>query len=326
MKKIICLIVVLVNIFSMIVSASAIQLSETAKNDLYNYGIMIGDQNGDLRLEDNITRAEFCKMICVTLGFKNTATIQHTVVEDFYDVDTEHWAYHYIQTARGLALVEGVGNGYFNPNENITVQDTVKIIVTALGYKPKAEKEGYPIGYINVSEEIGLINENDFDLTDYATREEVAYLISTCLDIPLLQQTSFGKDPDYTIMDGTNNVPLITLRKNITNTNIDTESDNKKETENTVPHFNGPEYTGRIVKISNLKKVGNNYHFNNSLDTKDNSTYIITENTFVYLSVNTLDLANIKNDMYMQCWYYTEDTNNIELLKIELMKEKPSGI
>lgn len=220
MKKIICLIVVLVNIFSMIVSASAIQLSETAKSDLYNYGIMVGDQNGNLRLEDNITRAEFCKMICVTLNYKD---IQLSVMEDFYDVDTEHWAYHYIQMAKGLALVEGVGNGYFNPNENITVQDTVKIIVTALGYKPKAEKEGYPIGYINVAEEIGLINKNDFDLTDYATREEVAYLISTCLDIPLLQQTSFGKEPDYTIMDGTNNVPLITLRKNIININTDTE-------------------------------------------------------------------------------------------------------
>ena len=321
MKKLICLIVVLANIFSITVSADVIRLTEEAKNDLYTYGIMTGDQNGDLRLEDNITRAEFCKMICVTLGFKD---IQLSVIEDFYDVDTKHWAYHYIQMAKGLALIEDIGNGYFNPDENITVQDIVKIIVTALGYKPKAEKEAYPAGYINVAEEIGLIKKNEFDMEKYATREETACLISACLDIPLLQQTSFGQEQNYTIMNGINNVPLITLRKNITNTNI--ESDNKKEAENTVPHFNGPEYTGRIVKISSLKKVGKNYHFNNSLDTKDTATYIITEETFVYLSVNTLDLTNIKNDMYMQCWHYTEDSDNIELLKIELMKEKPSGI
>ncbi len=213
MKKIICLIMVLANTISMAVSANAIQLTETAKKDLYNYGIMIGDENGDLRLEDNITRAEFCKMICVTLGFKD---IQLSVIEAFYDVDTTHWAYHYIQTAKGLALVEGVGNGYFNPNENITVLDAVKIIVIALGYKPKAEKEGYPGGYINVAEEIGLIKKNEFDMEKYATREETAYLISTCLDIPLLQQTSFGQDQNYTIMNGINNVPLITLRKNMT--------------------------------------------------------------------------------------------------------------
>lgn len=106
-------------------------------------------------------------------------------------------------------------NGYFKPDESITVLDAVKIIVTALGYKPKAERGGYPDGYINVAEEIGLINKNDFEFKTYATREEVAYLIFRCLDIPLMQQTSFGADAVYNIMDGTANLPLITLRKNM---------------------------------------------------------------------------------------------------------------
>ena len=326
MKKIICLILVFANILCMIVSANAIQLTETAKKDLYDFGIMIGDENGDLRLEDNITRAEFCKMICVSLGFKDVATMQHTVIEDFYDVDAEHWAYHYIQTARGLALVEGDGNGYFAPNENIILQDAVKIIVSALGYKPKAEIEEYPAGYINVAESIGLIKKNELEYKNCATREEIAYLISTCLDIPLLQQTSFGKDPDYTVMDGTNSVPKITLRINLTKSIADTESNGHNKSENTVPRFNGIEYTGRILKISDLQKSGENYQFKNSLDINDTATYIITEDTYVYLSINTLGLSEIKNDMYMQSWYYTADTDNIELLKIELMKEKPSGI
>lgn len=326
MKKLLCLIVVLANIMYITVSANAITLTETAKTDLHNYGIMIGDENGDLRLADNITRAEFCKMICAALGFKDAKSIRHSVVEDFYDVDTNHWAYDYIQTANGLGLVEGVGNGYFNPDKNITLQDTIKIIVTALGYKYEAEKDGYPDGYINVAQEIALINKNDFVWNEYATREEIAYLVSASLDIPLMQQTSFGTDPEYTVMDGCDSIPLVTLRKNFLKTNIDTQSDNKQEDENAVPRFNGSEYTGRIVKISNLKKQGDNYHFTNSLDTNDNATYVITKDTYVYISVNTLDLSNIKNDMYMQCWYYTNDTDDIELLKIELMKEKPAGV
>ena len=88
MKKLLCLIVVLANIMYITVSANAITLTETAKTDLHNYGIMIGDENGDLRLADNITRAEFCKMICAALGFKDAKSIRHSVVEDFYDVDT----------------------------------------------------------------------------------------------------------------------------------------------------------------------------------------------------------------------------------------------
>lgn len=320
MKKIICLITVLISIFSIIVSADVIHLSEEAKRDLYNFGIMIGDQNGDLKLKDNITRAEFCKMICVALGFKN---IQPSVVEDFYDVDTEHWAYHYIQTARGLALVEGIGNSCFAPDKNISIQDSVKIIVTALGYKPEAEKEGYPEGYINKAEQIGLTDSDKFIFQNYATREEVALLISKSLDIPLMQQTSFGKEAVYTVMNGEDGIPLVTLRRNLTAS--DKES-SRPEEDNTIPRFNGNEYTGRIIKISGLENINGNYIFKNALDTKDNAVYKITENTYVYLSNNTLDLSHIKNGIYLQCWYYANSENNIELLKIELMKEKPAGV
>ncbi|MBR3933678.1 MAG: S-layer homology domain-containing protein [Clostridia bacterium] len=326
MKKVICLIIVLANIFCIPTSAKEIKVTDAIKNDLFNYEIMIGDENGDLRLKDNITRAEFCKMICVTQGFKDGETLKNTVVENFYDVDQNHWAYDYIQTARGLGLIEGVGNGYFNPDESITVQDSIKIIVTTLGYKPKAEKEGYPNGYINIAEEIGLINKADFVLNNYATREEVAYLIYTSLDIPLLFQTAFGKECEYTVMDGSDGTPLVTVRNRFLDVNINTEPDIEQETQDNVPRFNGPQYTGRIAKISNLKKTGENYCFNNSLNENDTATYIITKDTYVYLSVNTLDLSNIKNDMYVLCWHYTEDTDDIELLKIELMKEPPAGV
>ena len=40
---------------------------------------------------------------------------------------------------------------------------------------------------------------------------------------------------------------------------------------------------------------------------------------------NTLDIKNIKNGMYAQVWHYTDDKDEIEILKIELMKDKPSG-
>lgn len=211
MKKIICLLLLAVNIFCVTASADTTELTETDKKDLYNFEIMIGDENGNLRLKDNITRAELCKMICVALGFKNNNEIKHTVTEDFYDVTTNHWAYTYIQIASGLSLIENIENGYFRPDDSITLEDTIKIIVTALGYKPKAEKEGY----INIAEKIGLMNKNSFEFKKYTLREDAAYLISNALDIPLLQQTSFGKDAEYTVMDGTDSIPLITLRTNL---------------------------------------------------------------------------------------------------------------
>ena len=59
------------------------------------------------------------------------------------------------------------------------------------------------------------MNKNSFEFKKYTLREDAAYLISNALDVPLLQQTSFGKDAEYTVMDGTDNIPLITLRTNL---------------------------------------------------------------------------------------------------------------
>lgn len=35
-------------------------------------------------------------------------------------------------------------------------------------------------------------------------------------------------------------------------------------------------------------------------------------------------LHEIADDLYAQCWYDTEDSGEIELLKIEIMKNKPA--
>lgn len=323
MKKILCLIIALINIFCF-ANAENFPLSEEEKTDLYNLGIMKGDENGNLNLDDSVTRAEFSKMICTALGFSEFSEITLPLAEEFHDVKKDHWAYYHIQIAKSLHLIDGVGNGYFSPDDNITLQDAVKITVCALGYKEKVTGE-YPTGYIKKAEEISLIKNPLKYAENYASRAETAHLIAIALDIPLMKQTTFGKNPEYTVMDGTDEKPLITLRTQLVPT-PDLSQNTSNNSADEVPRFNGEEYTGRILKISNLEKADNRYKFKNSLNSEDNATYIITEGTYIYLSDNTLNLSEIKNDMYMQCWYYTNDTDEIELLKIELMKEKPAGI
>jgi len=206
LKRLVCFIVI-VAVLSVTAFAENMKLSESAEKDLYNLGIMIGDGKGNLRLNDEVTRAELSKMICVALGYKDILASDLSVTEDFYDVGKEHWAYCYIQIASSLALIKG-NDGYFNPNGNVTLEESIRAIICALGYKPEAEERGY----IEVAEEIGLIESTVLKKDENTIREECAYLISICLDIPLLQQTSFGKNPQYAPMNGTNNTPLITLR------------------------------------------------------------------------------------------------------------------
>ena len=212
MKRIItfCLIVLL--IVTQTAYASEFKLEDSQQRELFDFGIMIGDGNGNLRLNDYVTRAEFCKMICVAMGFQNSTDNNLTVVEDFYDVDMKHWAYPYIQIARGLKLMEGNENGYFSPDQSVSLREVVQIIVTALGYQPKALEENASDGYLMLSKEIGLLYnlETEWDIS--ATREQASYLIAKSLDIPILQQTSFGSDNKYSVMNGENGVPLITFR------------------------------------------------------------------------------------------------------------------
>ncbi|MBQ1935834.1 MAG: hypothetical protein II351_03175, partial [Clostridia bacterium] len=90
--------------------------------------------------------------------------------------------------------------------------------------------------------------------------------------------------------------------------------------------LNSPLYTGRVLQITELGKEGNNYFFRNGLNTEDTALYIIDADTQIYKSVNTVDLDQIQNKQYAQVWYHTDAHDEIHLVKVELMKKKPSGI
>ena len=53
----------------------------------------------------------------------------------FNDVNVEHPLSGYIHIANQLKVVEGNGDGTFTPNEAVTFDQAVKMIVCALGYK-----------------------------------------------------------------------------------------------------------------------------------------------------------------------------------------------
>lgn len=324
MKKIIYILLCLALSVPFGVSASE-DKSETEKlGVLQSYGIFQGDENGNLNLDSKITRAEFCKVILSALGYSKDELTKSINTADFSDVDNTHWAYLYIYGARQIDLINGDENGCFLPEDDITKTDVLKMAVTALGYKPMAEKEGgYPNGYVTVAQKTGLI-KNTAALDEPALRKEVADIIYTALDVPIMQVTGFGEEVEYSIMDGTNGIPHITWQSLLKGEQTVPEEQPKSESE--VPMFNGPEYTGRVLKITELNKTSDGYTFKNALDKEDSAAYVINGDTYVYMSVNTVGLEEIKEDMYAQCWYRTDDSENIEILKIELMKEKPSGI
>jgi len=107
----------------------------------------------------NITRAEVATLttrMSVAEWFMLDSAVN---IEDiFLDVGFRHWAVIYLSLAYEKGIVMGDGDGNFRPNDNITERETVTMIVRALGYSETArELGGFPYGYIQVAEELGLL-------------------------------------------------------------------------------------------------------------------------------------------------------------------------
>lgn len=117
-------------------------------------GIITGYDDGSIKPESNVTRAEMATIILRMLAEKTNTTYQNV----FNDVTSDHWAANTIQTAVELSIVDGMGDGTFVPDGNVKYEQVIKMIVAALGYTVDAERAGgYPAGYLSVGGNLKIL-------------------------------------------------------------------------------------------------------------------------------------------------------------------------
>lgn len=155
------------------------QLSEKIKT-LSNYNVINGYEDGTFRPNNNITRAEFCKLItCATMN----DYVDH-FNNEFTDVKSGFWAEHYIYAAKSLGIVNGTTQTTFDPNANITNEQAVKMIVCALGYSEEANSAGgYPNGHIKIASDLGIISLTNFNSKAITTRKNIVEMVYNALDV-----------------------------------------------------------------------------------------------------------------------------------------------
>lgn len=199
MKKIISIIMAL-----MLLSGQAVLASDTtyekAYFDVVSLGIFKGDENGDLRLGDALTRAEFAAIMTRVLRSEDMAVAFKDVAAIFTDVRQDDWFCGYIGAVCANGLMRGVSDNQFDPYSNVTYEQAVKTLVATLGYTTVAEKKGgYPTGYMAEGIRLGLTKNvpNESPLT----RESVMKLIYNALDVDMLVM-EFGGKGGYYIEEG----------------------------------------------------------------------------------------------------------------------------
>lgn len=209
MKKLLALMLSAVMVFTMgtgvfaysdVKEGTYVSEAVTVLSDL---GILDGYEDGSFKPEATVTRAEMAKIVCETLGYDNMGTNKTL----FDDVDPKHWAGGYISIAYGLGIINGYGNGKFGPEDTVTYEQAVKMVVCALGYGPMASSQGgWPAGYTSVAASIDLTKG-----VSSSARGDIAVLIYNALTTPVMEQTSYGSDARYEILDGLGNKQYKTI-------------------------------------------------------------------------------------------------------------------
>lgn len=158
--------------------------------------------------DEPVTRAEMAQFL-VRLHGLDAAAVGHLEAESFSDVPQSHPAAAAVYLAQEFGLLEGNGDGTFAPDAGITAAQAIKMLVDLLGYTPRAQQTGgYPNGYWTVAQGIGLLGEMDIYPEKVMTRGEIASLMNTVLDTPLMIQIGFGSQPEYVVRDGINGEKL----------------------------------------------------------------------------------------------------------------------
>jgi len=176
----------------------------TAVNELSALGIVNGYEDGTFKPNDKVTRAEVTKMVVAALAQTQAADSAKGATM-FSDVAADHWASGFINIgASTTGFINGMGDGTFRPEGNVTYAQLVKMLVTALGYGGMALQEGgYPTGYIAVGDRIGVTKSVIANANDELTRGQVAILIDNSMNLPLLVTTIWSAaNPEYEIKDG----------------------------------------------------------------------------------------------------------------------------
>lgn len=152
-------------------------------------GIMTGDENGNMNLNNNVTRAEFAKMLTAASVYHDTIGTNGAGYSLFSDVKSSHWASEYIKLAVEQGWMMGYTDGSFRPEQTITLEEACTTILRLLGYDSSTLAGSYPTAQLNKASALGLRDQITLSQGQTITRRDCMYLFYNALTA----QTSDGK-------------------------------------------------------------------------------------------------------------------------------------
>lgn len=202
MKRIISTLLAVILVLPAITSVSAVEKSAGLSEDkIINIvdalEIMQGDENGNLNLENNVTRAEFVKMAVSASNYKDDADVKGAF-SIFPDVQASHWAAGYIRIAVGAGWIRGYLDGTFRPSGNVKLEEAATIVLKLLGYTESDFVGSYPDGQMAKYRSLKLDTNINAKVGDTLTRRECMNLLYNTLCTYTKNGQSYAATLGYT--------------------------------------------------------------------------------------------------------------------------------
>ncbi len=190
-KKIFSVVITVMMIMSLMICGQAASFSDveathknyTAITTLADMGIINGYTDGTFKPDNAVTRAEMAKLISVLYGYD----VNSVAKSPFTDVADDHWAVTFIATMKDVGIINGMGDGTFLPNNEVTYEQSLKMIVCALNWGEIAAQastpEDWSLGYRQQALKLGITKGVVVDSNSSpAPRGTIAQLLYNSLD------------------------------------------------------------------------------------------------------------------------------------------------
>lgn len=162
-------------------------LVQTTIKELFDKGVMMGDEKGDFNLEGKLTRIQVAAILARALDLDVSAP--PTV--SFTDVSSDSWGLKYIDALQKLGVMVG-SNDKFRPNAVLTKEELAVIFVritqtsivgkgSNLAITDVNEVSNWAKPYVQVAIEAGFISVDNgrFNPSQQVNRQEVALITNT---------------------------------------------------------------------------------------------------------------------------------------------------
>ena len=143
---------------------------------LKELSIMQGDENGDMGLDRLVSRAEFAKIAIAASPSKNTVAIG-LKMSPYKDVPYTEWYAPYVRAAVSAGYVKGYLDATYRPNNTVTYEEAVTVLLRILGYDDSSFGAAYPYGQIAQAQGLDMLDDVNGEIGAEMTRRQIMYLI-----------------------------------------------------------------------------------------------------------------------------------------------------